>query len=233
MNFRKPVTFENTLVALFDIQAYSSFVGSSPKDEVVSRTEKLFSFARSAGTTNFGSAKTRFWVMSDTVVIAIDTNHAPLHFGSAYLFLHSCSDLLHSSIRFCELPLRGAIGFGYLYFDEDLKKDEYGDGSIILGDALVDAAKHEKMQNWLGARLTPNAVNALEGFISDTDGKKILDSEKLNGVCEYGSIPLKDGKTDQGYYILPFDKNPHWRNSLPSYFVNKEGKLDNTERLWT
>jgi hypothetical protein len=219
------VLFSNTLVGLFDIQAYSEFIEKSSTQEAIEKTSKLYKFARSSSTTNFGSVKTKFWVLSDTVVMAIDTAVAPLSFASTYFFSYACSDLFHGALRFCGLPMRGAIGFGDLYFEEDSRKNEFGDGSFLLGSGLVDAAKHEREQNWLGMRYTPKAVQALEYFESGEDGKKILDCKKLESVCEFGEIPLKGGLIEKGYYIVPFKRYPDWRSYLPPHFEDKNGKL--------
>lgn len=230
------VLFENTLVALFDIQGYSAFVSSTPRENVISKTKKLYDFAQSISSTDFYDVKTKFWILSDTIIITIDTKRAPLYFGSAKVFVQTCSSFLYESLRFCSLPVRGAIGFGYFYFDEHRGKNDFGDSSFIVGDALVDAATYEKQQNWLGAMFTPSAVTALSGITSNEDGKNILDCSKMDKVVSKGEIPLRNGKTEKGYYLLPFKGNVqslNWRSFLPSYFKDDNGKLANSDCLYS
>ena len=70
---------------------------------------------------------------------------------------------------------------------------------------------------------TPRAVEALGPL-------NILDS--LKDVIAYGEIPLKENKREMGYYLLPFSRDNNWREKLPEYFDDRDGKLANSDRVF-
>jgi len=233
----KKYTFENTLVALFDIQSYSALIDSSiDRETLINKTRGLCELAQSVASNKTGIFKTRYWILSDTIVIAIDTSENPVTFGGANVFLNICSFLLSRSLIEFSLPLRGAIGSGYLYFESGNSKNEFGSCSILLGTALVDAAKYEKMQDWLGAIITPNARKILNTIYKKEGDPSILESSDMKNVCRRGKIPLKENTflTDE-YYILPFLLSPEkfeWKSFLPPHFFRNTDKIKHTDLLY-
>lgn len=112
---------------------------------------------------------------SDTFLlwIEIDSFFRPLIGG----FLEKCS------IVFCEalkrgIPLRGTISIGTSIMDEK--------NHIFLGKPLVEAAKAEPHQRWLGVAIGKSVVNLIEQFHP-------MDMEYLLPFCnhlKYDSDPL-------------------------------------------
>jgi hypothetical protein len=85
------------------------------------------------------------YYFSDTVML-----WAPWHPKVASIFLRVCSDFFCEAIKH-ELPLRGCIGYGRVVFDTSR--------NIFLGEPLVDCAKGETAQNWVGATLSSNILS--------------------------------------------------------------------------
>jgi hypothetical protein len=150
--------YKNTLLALFDIQAYSEFINhqGSPEKAIA----KVNEFMRGVRiNTDFYSIKLDFTVLSDTVIMVVDTARAPLFTGSVESMLATSSLILETTMKL-KLPVRGAIGGG----------DYFSDGEMIISTALVDAAFYEKEQDWLGAVITPTALKLIEGAEKNSNG---------------------------------------------------------------
>ena len=111
----------------------------------------------------------------------------------------------------------------------------------MVSSALVDAARYEKEQNWLGAVLTPKAYKLIEQAKEreiKEKGKTDVDFT-FKPFIRFGSIPWKMTGSDiekppECYYIKPFhmaDKD--WAsNHLPDYFKDKEGKIEKSYCLY-
>jgi hypothetical protein len=131
------------------------------------------------------------------------------------------------------LPLRGAIGGGYFYKD----------GELMVSSGLVDAARYEKEQNWLGAVLTPKAsqlVQKAKELEIRREGKTNIDfsSDRFNSFIKYGVIPWKDKneqyieKPHEAFYIKPGLADNQWASRyLPSYF-DDQSKIENSHCLY-
>lgn len=135
------------------------------------------------------------------------------------------------------IPLRGAIGGG----------DFYKDGEILVSSGLVDAALYEKEQDWLGAVLTPKALQIVEKAkefeIKHKEETRIdFSLERFKSFVRYGKIPWKPEKPEgrflekppETYYIKPFqmaDKN--WVSKyLPDYFDKDCTKISKSHCLY-
>jgi len=130
-------------------------------------------------------------------------------------------------------PLRGAIGGG----------DFYKDGEVMVSTALADAARYEKEQEWLGAVLTPDALNIIETakkFEKRQKGETRIEfsSERFNYYVRYGAIPWKkEGRLSERpaktFYIKPFEMADNdWSSKyLPTYFNDPE-KVINSHSLY-
>ena len=214
------VYYQDTLVAFFDIQAYSRYMGTTSMEEAIRGVGKFFLDTSSIVSTDILAVKFDHWILSDSIILVVDTNRHPLFTDSLEYFLGTCSYLMRSAVM-QGFPLRGAIGGG----------DFYKDGEILVSTGLVDAACYEKEQDWLGAVLTPTAVKLVEKakeFEIKIKGKTKIDffSDRFKPSIRYGRIPSKrDGwrnseKPEETFYIKPFnmaDKN--WATKyLPGYF---------------
>lgn len=226
------IYYQDTLVGFFDIHAYSAFIEKNSTDEAIKKLNGLFSKTSRAADTDILAVKLDHWILSDSIILVVDTNRHPLFAGAIECFLGTCSVIMRDAMIH-GFPLRGAIGGG----------DFYKDGEIMVSSGLVDAAQYEKTQNWLGAILTPRALQLVEKankLENDLKGKSNIDfsSDRFIPFVRYGVIPWKDEnqnleKPNETYYIKPFkmaDKN--WASKyLPCYF-NKQSKIANSNRLY-
>jgi len=224
--------YQDTLVGFFDIQAFSNYLDRTSMEEAIRSVSKLFSETRSVASTDFMDVKLDHWILSDSIILVIDTCRHPLFTGSIEFFMVTCSNFMETAIK-QGFPLRGAIGGG----------DFYKDGEILISTGLVDAASYEKEQDWLGAVLTPNAIKlvekAKEHELKKT-GKTEIDfhSEKFRPSIRFGKIPWKMNssplaKPYESFYINPFDfDEKDWAAKyLPKHF-NCQKKIDNSHCLY-
>jgi hypothetical protein len=226
------VYYQDTLVGFLDIQAYSNYISSTSMEEAIRSVSKFFSGTSSVARTDFLAVKFDHWILSDSIILVVDTSRHPLFAGSLEYFMGTCSYFMMSAMM-QGLPLRGAIGGG----------DFYKDGEILVSTGLVDAALYEKEQEWLGAVLTPSAIKLVEKakeFERKIKGNTQIDffSDKFRPYLRYGTIPWKRAgrpleKHDQSFYIKPFgmaDKN--WATKyLPRYFDDAL-KIENSHCLY-
>lgn len=153
-------------------------------------------------------------------------------YGSIAFFFATCSMIMADAIK-QGFPLRGAVGGG----------DFFKDGEVMVSSALVDAARYEKEQNWLGAVLTPAAKALVEQakeveikFKDKTDIAFLLDTFKP--YIKFGKIPWKKNgnnitKPQEWYYIKPYNiADENWVSHLPIYFNNNEEKIKNSHCLY-
>jgi hypothetical protein len=231
------VIYQNTLVGYFDIQAYSAFIDDSEKSfkEKIWKINELFHNISSK--TDALDVKIDFWILSDSIIVVVDTERSCLFEGSIAFFLGTCSVLMADAIRH-GFPLRGAIGGG----------DFFKDGELMVSSALVDAVRYEKEQNWLGAVLTPTAKALVDKALEQVKeveiklkGKTDIDFllDRFKPFIKCGKIHWKSGNNitkpcHSWYYIKPYhmtEKN--WATKyLPSYFQDKDGKITNSDCLY-
>jgi hypothetical protein len=215
--------YRDTLLAYYDIVGYSAYVEEKGMEEVKAEMHRFVEAAKNSGANMRGlnvDLKIDVWIVSDSIVFVLDTSLSSINATSAKWFLATCSLWLASSLVNFHIPLRGAIGAG----------DFYKSGEVLVSTALVDAAHHEKKQDWLGAALTPKAVERVTRLQTD------LLCESIAFVGK-GKIPSKDGSEKEGYYIKPtiFQTGPDWaRIYLPSWFDREKKKemIRNSDRLY-
>ncbi len=229
------VFYQETLAAFFDIQAYSAFIDRTDFKEAVWKINDLLSSVKTTSRTDFGPIKFDSWILSDSIILVIDTNRCPLHSGSINLFFFTCATIMYQAMS-KGFPLRGAIGGG----------DFYKDGGMMVSSALVDAARYEKEQNWFGAVLTPNAHALVEKtmkFKTTFNGKTDIDFtwDYFKASLRYGVIPWKKSgsslmKHHECYYIKPYQPfqaaNSQWASRLPDYFEDRDDKIKKSEHLY-
>lgn len=107
------------------------------------------------------------------------------------------------------LPLRGAVAVGDLYFDAER--------NIILGDAIVEAAKGESAQCWCGMAFTKSAGGHL--FLCPDDRVKNFASHR---------------KIGRGSDIThtAIDWTWHWRNRFPNIPLSAIAQLHGPHPYW-
>lgn len=225
------VYYQDTLVGFFDIQAYSYFIKETKIEEAIQRISLFFSNTISTAGTDIFDVKLDHWILSDSIVLVVDTNRSPLFAGSLEVFLGTCSMIMQNAMKH-GFPLRGAVGGG----------DFYKDGEIMVSSGLVDAALYEKTQDWLGAILTPKALQIVEKakeFEIRHKGETRIDFslEKFKAFVRYGVIPWKlearVEKPKETYYIKPFEMAyENWASKyLPNYF-DDTSKINNSHCLY-
>lgn len=224
MEKEKPLYLKNTLVGFFDIMGYSNFIESPVPDfqTKINKIKRLFDINKSTCDTDMLAVKLHSWVLSDSLIVVVDTDRHPLFNGSINVLLYTCSAILNETMSISNMPVRGAIGGGDFYKSDDL----------LISSALVDAANFEKKQDWLGAVLTPKAKTMIENHSSNffTDTKSDIKS-----VLKYGPVPMKHGVYQDMHYIHPITGrgNPNWiRDWLPDYFDPNSSKIKNSDVLY-
>lgn len=215
------IIYKNTLVCFFDIQAYSSFIDRTNFRDTVWKTNNLISAIKSSAKTDILGVKFDCWICSDSIISVIDTTRSALFSGSLEFFLGTCSMIMAVAIK-NGFPLRGAIGGG----------DFFKDGELMVSSALVDAARHEKKQNWLGAVLTPNAKTLIARAGID------LSSDKFKSFLRYGKIPWKKSNDSslpqEGHYVKPWMVDNNWacNHLLLTNFEDRDGRVTNSHCLY-
>lgn len=233
------VYYQNTLVGFFDIQAYSAFIKQSGMAVAVRKITQCLQGIKSLASTTAYAVKLDHWILSDSIIIVVDTNRHPLFFRSILVFLQTCSMIMRESMTY-GFPLRGAIGGG----------DFYNNGEIMVSSALVDAAEYEKQQEWFGAILTPKALQVIEmakEYEIIHKGNTDIDfaSKDHNFCVKKDIIPWKPEseyakKEDMRkmYYVKPhmadIDARAKWASLfIPPYFDERaKSKIDNSHCLY-
>jgi hypothetical protein len=226
------VFYEDTLVGYFDIIGYSSFIKKAASlEEIIHRMKRFLDDASRSARTDIFAVKIDHWILSDSIIVVVDTNRHPLFTGSLDTFLGTCSMILHDGMRH-GMPLRGAIGGGSFYKD----------GEVMVSTALINAAEYEKEQEWLGAVLTPEALQIIEKakeFELREKGETEIDlsSGRFSTVVGSGTIPWKEQESSlerppETYFINPDMSEPDWATKyLPSHFQGSS-KINNSNSLY-
>jgi hypothetical protein len=161
------------LLALFDVLGFSDRVSRDGVAKTLSTYRDLIVTAvleparRCLGTvlTPEGRIFTvfvlpvRYAYFSDTILLWV-----PLQQVFAAAFVTRCADLMCHALR-REVPLRGAISLGEAVMHKGT--------NIYLGKPLIEAAKIEKGQNWVGLTLGVSAI--WPAFIAELDGPSIIE----------------------------------------------------------
>ena len=113
-------------------------------------------------------------IFSDTLVISA----SDLKPRSYPWFLRKCKDLITKSI-YVELPIRGAISVGPIFFSTD--------PTIVIGSAFLEAYEYCEAQNWIGLLMTPSATQSL----------RKIGLEPLHHDFVSDELPLRKKSTDE------------------------------------
>lgn len=150
-------TDEELVVALFDVLGFEDRIGRFSLEEVHGQYKELLSIATSKGSHVFLDAHpagdgTMVPFMgyidigqdyfSDTILLWTRFRPATLK-----PFLHVCSSFICETLR-AELPVRGAIALGRAVMDKVTR--------TYLGQPLVEVARGEKAQQWIGLAFCPS-----------------------------------------------------------------------------
>jgi hypothetical protein len=214
------VRCRDTLVAYFDIIAYSQYLQLNGSEQVIKPMEEFHQQISTRLTAHLGNLIMDPLILSDSIIVALDTSNHPVDAETLKWFLEMCSAAMGFSMR-KRFPLRGAIGGG----------DFYKKGETLVSSALVDAVQYEKQQEWLGAVVTPKAIEVINKARVD------LSSDGFKNSVGFGDIPWKSGEKTEWYYLKPPSHiaNPDWvRKYLPSHFDIVKGarKILNSHCLY-
>jgi hypothetical protein len=114
------------------------------------------------------SAEVRYTYFSDTILLWM-----PLHPMFAGPFLQRCSDLVCEALQM-QIPLRGTISLGEGFMHKQ--------SGTYLGSMIVEAARLEAAQEWLGVAFGPSAT--WTQFVAEVSPTQIIEYD----------IPVKEGK---------------------------------------
>ena len=144
-------------MALFDVLGFEDRIGRFTLEEVHGQYKDLLSIAASKGSHAFFDARPAgdgtmvpFFgyidieqdYFSDTILL-----WTPFRPGTLKPFLHVCASFMCETLR-AELPVRGAITLGDAVMDKSSR--------TYLGQPLVEAARAEKAQRWIGLAFGPS-----------------------------------------------------------------------------
>jgi len=145
------------LVALFDVLGFGDRIGRFSLDEVHAQYKDLLSIATSKGSHAFFDARPAgdgtmvpfFGFINMEQDYFSDTILLWSPFSPAILrpFLHVCSSFMCETLH-AELPVRGAIALGAGIMDKSTR--------TYIGPPLVEAARVEKAQQWIGLSFGPS-----------------------------------------------------------------------------
>jgi hypothetical protein len=232
------------VVALFDVLGFEDRVRRSSLEEVHSEYKELLAIAttkashaffdaRPAGDGTmvpfFGYVEIEQDYFSDTILL-----WTPLQPATLKPFLHVCSSFMCETLR-AELPLRGALAVGRAVMDKAER--------TYLGQPLVEAARAEKAQQWVGLAFGPSFDSRRDvRFSADlvrpyTKHRKPGCSEAVLGLVidwprawreEHGTsaVPILErlarrGKASEYYrcaieFVRHSDRNPAWWKDYPT-----------------
>ncbi|HEX3558851.1 MAG TPA: hypothetical protein VHU19_06595 [Pyrinomonadaceae bacterium] len=142
---------QDLVVAIFDVLGFEDRIRRFSLEEVHGQYKELLAIATSKGSHAFfdarpagGGTMVPFFgfieieqdYFSDTILLW--TRFSPPTLGP---FLHVCCSLMCEALR-AGLPLRGALALGDAIMDKSAR--------TYLGEPLVEAARLEKAQQWVG-----------------------------------------------------------------------------------
>jgi hypothetical protein len=148
---------DELVVALFDVLGFEDRVRQFSLEEVHAQYKDLLSIATTKGSHAFfdarpagdgtmvpffGYADIQNDYFSDTILL-----WSRFHPAALKPFLHVCCSFMCETLQ-AELPVRGAIALGEAIMDKASR--------TYLGQPLVEAARAEKAQQWIGLSFCPS-----------------------------------------------------------------------------
>ena len=206
------------LLALFDVLGFSERVKRDGILKVLVTYRDLIETAvleparRCLGTVNTPEGRittlfvlpVRYAYFSDTILLWV-----PLQQVFAAAFVTRCADLMCHALR-KGVPLRGAISLGEAVMHKAT--------NTYIGEPLIEAAKLEKGQNWIGLTLANSAT--WPPFVAELEGPSII---------EY-MAPMKNG-CEQFASPIVIDWPRIWRDSQTDSAADYLRQINNDEKF--
>jgi hypothetical protein len=216
-----------TIIAYFDIYAYSGFIKSKPIEECIKDVKELFKKAKNICKLKDYSDNISFnhWILSDSIIIAPNKSTTLNRKSISYLLLLSSAFLTIGMRK--GLPLRGAVGGGNLYVNDD----------VIVSSALINANEYIKRQEWWGAIITCEAQSIIVKHDPDFRADYSTDSNYQKNVSR-GNIAWKEedksSTPDELFYLKPLEAVPDFADNLPCYIrdPNRSTFIKNSQLLY-
>ncbi len=171
------------MLGLFDVLGFSDRIASDGPEKVYEAYRRLIERAvqkegqwcigamrmpgESGRVPTMGFVDVRYAYFSDTIMLWL-----PLHPMFAGPFLQRCADLVCEGLL-AGIPLRGAVSLGEGYMHKR--------SGTYIGSMVVEAARLEAAQNWIGAGLGPSAT--WPNFMAEVSPTQIIEYE----------VPVKPG----------------------------------------
>lgn len=211
----------NGPIAVLDFLGFKTFVENNPLQDVINTYGHEITAAEHSS--KVLKEDLQFMVYSDTIAIRLvnQTDEGFLNFIKALQLIASGFFVKAQVPELKLIPLRGAISLGeYSWHNGDITTEFYDRPSLsaskvnfIVGQAIIDAHEHEKIQQWIGISMNEHTSKiASERF---PEAWSHLLKERY--LIEY-NIPIKSS-TVKGYVVNPTVR-PVFKKSF-EIFLNK------------
>ncbi|MGZ5435670.1 MAG: hypothetical protein ACXWID_09405 [Pyrinomonadaceae bacterium] len=203
------------VLALFDVLGFSERVRRIGLDAIYRHYDELINLVRAkAGgkvvisalpTGDGGMVPVSGWLLiehtyfSDTILL-----WCPYHPAMSIPFFDVCLDFVCEALA-RELPIRGCISFGEAIMDRKL--------GVFLGNPIVEAARGEAAQSWLGVSFGPSLDTPEFSYLGD-----------LRMVLPFD----QQIKQDKGDLVTPLalDWPRRWRDKFQTDPISQLNSLD-------
>lgn len=219
---RKKPEISRFAFAMFDVLGFSAWVKSVGLQTVL---ESYHTLIERAVTKPNEKGSLSAVQMPDGMIFAVTGAPHHAYFSDTILlwcplvpalvgdFVERCNELICEALSM-DIPLRGAITLGDAVLDSD--------SNFFLGEPIIEAARLEKAQNWMGMTLGNSAVWA--PFLAQLHGTAII---------EYAP-PIKENTTEPVPPIV-LDWPRRWRNKhgkCPSLKLRELNKQPLFSKYW-
>ncbi|WP_028524118.1 hypothetical protein [Runella limosa] len=133
---------------------------------------------------NLRAATINSIVFSDTLIFWTNDDTAK----SFLQLINVISNLFHLNTNYFHIPLRGAIAYGSLKFEDPLfvLPNAQIKQTALFGEAIVDAYELEQIQNWLGCAISRKSIDAFHSSNPSEEEKELF----FKNIIDY-SVPIK------------------------------------------
>jgi hypothetical protein len=226
----QPIPKYNGPIAVLDMLCFKKYVETFSLDEIISEYANIITGA--SFTASILKEDLQFMVYSDTIAIHL-VNQSEKGF---YNFIKALNLICNSFFYKCQIPgmnpipIRGAIGCGdYSWHNGSISSQVINRKAIIaekvnfiVGQAVIDAHEHEKVQQWIGVSMNLNTAQVLKAKFPFAFSE--LTNQKL--LIEY-DIPIKNS-TIQGFVINPTERST-FDNVFGNFLEKCKSIIENTE----
>jgi hypothetical protein len=171
-----------------DILGFSAIVSDRNADEIYALIDKaLQAFDRWEKFNH----QFRTIYFSDTFIFYQETKG----YGDwAFLDVYAIGAMVLSALLANKIPARGSITFG----EFEVRNDSTSKHKVYFGEALIEAYKSEKKENWIGIAIQPSAWIPYEE--SNKGTIKVYESERVWRIREDGVLMLNPFVRIRGWY---------------------------------